>query len=70
MRRSELERKAVAKTAKGSIGTAARKGAMAAYARVTCAEDIARMAEEYPGVTNSATMPSASAAEETTEEAD
>eukprot|EP00965_Chrysotila_dentata_P082302 2716595-Pleurochrysis_carterae.AAC.1 len=38
-RRSEPEQKAVARTAKGSMGTAASKGAMAVCARVKCAEE-------------------------------
>eukprot|EP00965_Chrysotila_dentata_P027267 905978-Pleurochrysis_carterae.AAC.1 len=50
-RRSEPERKAVARTATGSMGTAASTGAMAACARVKCAEERARMADECPGAT-------------------
>eukprot|EP00965_Chrysotila_dentata_P050300 1666494-Pleurochrysis_carterae.AAC.1 len=52
-RRSEPERKAVARTAMGSMGTDARRGAMAACARVNCAEERARVAEECPGATES-----------------
>eukprot|EP00965_Chrysotila_dentata_P078235 2578983-Pleurochrysis_carterae.AAC.1 len=69
MRRSEIDRSAVARAAKGSLGTTARRGAMAACARVNCAEEKARMAEECPGATHPAVRPFKSAAEETEEAA-
>eukprot|EP00965_Chrysotila_dentata_P019343 643489-Pleurochrysis_carterae.AAC.2 len=46
------------------MGTAASKGAMAACARVKCAEERARMADECPGATASPARPSESGAEE------
>eukprot|EP00965_Chrysotila_dentata_P223144 6193405-Pleurochrysis_carterae.AAC.2 len=64
-RRSEPERKAVARIANGSIGTAVSRGAMAACARVKCAEERAQMAHECPGATASPARPSESGADET-----
>eukprot|EP00965_Chrysotila_dentata_P117418 3880919-Pleurochrysis_carterae.AAC.1 len=64
--------RSVARTAKGSIGAAESRGAMAACARANRAKERARMAEEcpcYPGATASAARPSESVAEGT-EEAD
>eukprot|EP00965_Chrysotila_dentata_P092661 3058629-Pleurochrysis_carterae.AAC.1 len=51
--------------AKGSIGRAASRGAMAACTRVKDAEDRARMAEKCLGATDSETRPPLSVAEET-----
>eukprot|EP00965_Chrysotila_dentata_P160048 5285041-Pleurochrysis_carterae.AAC.3 len=47
------------------MGAAERRGAMAAWARVKCADARARMAEECPGATDSPAGPSESGAEET-----
>eukprot|EP00965_Chrysotila_dentata_P136964 4530265-Pleurochrysis_carterae.AAC.1 len=62
MRWSEFDRKAVSRQAKGSIGTAVRRGAIAACARVNWAEERERMAEEWPSATDSAAKSSKSAA--------
>eukprot|EP00965_Chrysotila_dentata_P099959 3302624-Pleurochrysis_carterae.AAC.4 len=51
--------------AKGSIGRAASRSAMAPCARVKNADTRARMADECPGAADSATRPSESAAEGT-----
>eukprot|EP00965_Chrysotila_dentata_P072207 2386191-Pleurochrysis_carterae.AAC.1 len=56
MRRRELDRKAVARKARGSMGTVVRRGVMAACARVNGAE-------EWPGGTDSAARPSESVAD-------
>eukprot|EP00965_Chrysotila_dentata_P031105 1036242-Pleurochrysis_carterae.AAC.1 len=63
MRRSELDQKAVARIARGSTGTAVRRGVMAVCARVNWAEERARMAEEWPGGTASAARPSETVAD-------
>eukprot|EP00965_Chrysotila_dentata_P027815 924144-Pleurochrysis_carterae.AAC.3 len=56
----------MARTAKGSMGTEARRGAMAACTRVNCADEKrARMAGECPGATDSPARPSESGAEGT-----
>eukprot|EP00965_Chrysotila_dentata_P014946 494489-Pleurochrysis_carterae.AAC.1 len=45
------------------MGTDARRGAIAACARMNCAEERARMAEECPGATDSPARPSESGAD-------
>eukprot|EP00965_Chrysotila_dentata_P052736 1749665-Pleurochrysis_carterae.AAC.1 len=54
--------------ARGSTGTAARRGVMTACARVNGDEERARVAEECPGGGDSAASPSESAADGTEEE--
>eukprot|EP00965_Chrysotila_dentata_P147341 4864118-Pleurochrysis_carterae.AAC.1 len=49
------------------MGTAVSKGTMAACARVKCAEERARMADECPGAAASPARPSESGAEEAAE---
>eukprot|EP00965_Chrysotila_dentata_P003028 98173-Pleurochrysis_carterae.AAC.1 len=49
--------------ARGSMGTAVRSGVMAACTRVNGAEERARMAEEWPGGSDSAARPSESVAD-------
>eukprot|EP00965_Chrysotila_dentata_P142872 4721475-Pleurochrysis_carterae.AAC.1 len=63
MRRRELDLNAVARMARGSTGAAVRRGVMAACARVNGAEERARVAEEWPGGSDSAAKPSESAAD-------
>eukprot|EP00965_Chrysotila_dentata_P082703 2728775-Pleurochrysis_carterae.AAC.1 len=65
MRRGEFDQNPVARTAKGSIGTAARRGAMASCALVNCAEVRARMAGQCPVATDSAARSTKSMADGT-----